>query len=88
MQDGPFAWSRDLQGIIHGSFFWGYILTQMPGGFVAEHVGGKIVYGTSMLLCGLATMLIPVAAKASPYALMAARAAQGLAQVSVGELND
>ena len=49
---------------------------------LAEHVGGKIVYGSSMAVAAISVICMPTAAKASPYALMAARAAQGLVQVS------
>ena len=80
-QDGPYSWDKELQGVILGSFFWGYIFTQLPGGLVATRFGGKVVICVSMLLNSLAALFSPLAAEASPYALMALRALQGLAQV-------
>jgi hypothetical protein len=32
---GEFDWSPADQGLILGSFFWGYLLTQIPGGLLA-----------------------------------------------------
>ena len=34
--DGPFLWSESKQGVILGMFFYGYVLTQLPGGRLAE----------------------------------------------------
>ena len=34
--EGPFLWDESQQGIILGMFFYGYVLTQVPGGRVAE----------------------------------------------------
>ncbi|NWW82882.1 VGLU1 protein, partial [Climacteris rufus] len=31
-----FNWDPETVGMIHGSFFWGYIVTQIPGGFIAQ----------------------------------------------------
>ena len=32
MQMVDFDWSPQLQGLLLASFFWGYFLTQLPGG--------------------------------------------------------
>lgn len=31
LQDGPFVWEKDLQGHILGAFFYGYLVSQIPG---------------------------------------------------------
>uniref|UniRef100_A0A665UZK9 Solute carrier family 17 member 7 n=1 Tax=Echeneis naucrates TaxID=173247 RepID=A0A665UZK9_ECHNA len=31
-----FDWDPETVGMIHGSFFWGYIVTQIPGGFICQ----------------------------------------------------
>lgn len=37
---GPrYEWDERIQGIILGSYFWGYVLTSLPGGWVAEWMG-------------------------------------------------
>ncbi|XP_023322826.1 putative inorganic phosphate cotransporter isoform X3 [Eurytemora carolleeae] len=43
--DGPFNWNERDQGLILGAFFYGYVVTQLPGGRLAEIWGGKWLYG-------------------------------------------
>jgi ACS family sodium-dependent inorganic phosphate cotransporter-like MFS transporter 6/7/8 len=31
-----FHWSPETIGYVDASFFWGYIVTQLPGGFLGE----------------------------------------------------
>lgn len=33
---GDYEWSEGLQGIILGAFFWGYVITHIPGGILAR----------------------------------------------------
>ncbi len=35
-QKAQFNWDPETVGLIHGSFFWGYIVTQIPGGFISN----------------------------------------------------
>lgn len=35
-QKAQFDWDPETVGMIHGSFFWGYIVTQIPGGFICQ----------------------------------------------------
>jgi len=51
---GEFNWDEATQGTILGAFFYGYIFTQLPGGWLASKFGGKktvwiwcLVYGSS-----------------------------------------
>uniref|UniRef100_A0A8C0N542 Major facilitator superfamily (MFS) profile domain-containing protein n=1 Tax=Canis lupus familiaris TaxID=9615 RepID=A0A8C0N542_CANLF len=36
-----YQWDAETQGWILGSFFYGYIITQIPGGYIASKVGGE-----------------------------------------------
>ena len=47
---------------ILGSFFWGYICTELPGGRLAEVIGARKVFGYSMLVSSFVTLLTPLAA--------------------------
>lgn len=57
-----FDWSSSLQGLILSSFYWGYILTHIPGGLLSTKIGGK-----NTLLIGIATATI--FSLLSPYAI-------------------
>ena len=43
-QDGPLLWTEPQQGLVLGSYFWGYFLTQLPGGRLAETFGGNLMF--------------------------------------------
>ena len=45
---GQFLWDSVVQSQIVGSFYYGYIITQLPGGRMSELFGSKRVLGTSM----------------------------------------
>ncbi|XP_055959203.1 sialin [Patella vulgata] len=79
-EDGPFAWSKEEQGFILSGYFWGYIVTQIPGGWLSTRFGGKRVFGWFMLVGIIANLLIPVAAQQGFYYLMALRIIIGLSQ--------
>lgn len=40
--EGEFEWDEVQQGIILGAFFWGYMLTQLPGGVISQRFGNLI----------------------------------------------
>ncbi|KAK3087918.1 hypothetical protein FSP39_012439, partial [Pinctada imbricata] len=61
--NGEFDWTEDTQGIILGSFFYGYIITQIPGGQLAEKFGGKKMFGFGVLVTAVLSMLTPVVAR-------------------------
>uniref|UniRef100_A0A2S2QH96 Sialin n=1 Tax=Sipha flava TaxID=143950 RepID=A0A2S2QH96_9HEMI len=68
-----FNWSEYEQNIILGSFFWGYVLTELPGGRMAEMIGARPVFGYSMLLASMVTLLTPMAAKIGYYCIIFCR---------------
>ncbi|XP_066993507.2 sialin [Anabrus simplex] len=80
VSQGEFNWNEMQQSIILGSFFWGYLIFQIPGGRVAEVYGTKRVFGGAILLNGLLCLLLPMAARMHWYLLLIIRALQGLAQ--------
>lgn len=72
-----FDWSEQEKQLILGSFFWGYILTELPGGRLAELVGGHRVFGHSMLWASVLTLVTPFAANLGLYAMVTLRAVLG-----------
>ena len=75
-KDG-FGWDARMQGFVLSSFSFGYVTTQLVGGVLAEQFGGKWIFGTCILVCSTLEFLIPMAANANVFALMAIRAIQG-----------
>eukprot|EP00092_Neocalanus_flemingeri_P019684 GFUD01021319.1.p1 GENE.GFUD01021319.1~~GFUD01021319.1.p1 ORF type:complete len:503 (-),score=87.91 GFUD01021319.1:155-1663(-) len=78
--DGPFDWGAREQGWLLGAFFYGYVLTQIPGGRLAEVYGGKRLYGVGVLITAIFTILTPLAAKTSIYTLVLVRVMEGLGE--------
>ncbi len=55
------GWNEAALGIILSSFFWGYTLLQIPGGWLADRFGGKNVLCFGVLWWSIFTMLTPLA---------------------------
>lgn len=49
--------------MVLGSYFWGYLLTSLPGGYLAETFGGRQVVGITMILSLITTVAVPIAAE-------------------------
>ncbi|XP_071038087.1 putative inorganic phosphate cotransporter isoform X2 [Parasteatoda tepidariorum] len=77
LPDGEFEWNSNMQGQVVGAYFYGYLLSQIPGGMIAEKYGAKWVYGLGVLFCAIATLLTPTAARLDVWALIFARAVVG-----------
>ncbi|PNF31733.1 Sialin [Cryptotermes secundus] len=77
---GEFNWSEVEQSVILSSFFWGYLVFQVPGGRVAEVVGAKRVFGGAVLINGVLSLVLPFLARTHWTLLLVTRALQGLAQ--------
>lgn len=76
-----FDWGEKEKSLVLSSFFWGYILTQIPGGQLAKKFGGKIMLLVSITLCSLLNLLTPkFAVLGSWQAVAALRVVQGLCQ--------
>nr|XP_022917118.1 sialin [Onthophagus taurus] len=56
-----FNWDKYQQNMILGSFFWGYVLTELPGGHMADAIGGHKIFGGGTLAASILTLLTPLA---------------------------
>ena len=74
-----FTWSKTYQGNLLSSFFYGYIVTQVVGGYFSDRFGGKTVFLVGMVTLSGTTLLIPVLARLSPNLVIIVRVLQGLA---------
>ena len=63
-----------------GSFFYGYVLTQVPGGRLSEQYGAKRVFGWGIFVTSLLTMLSPAAARMGKGAFIGIRVLEGLGE--------
>jgi MFS family permease len=78
-----YKWDNIIKGNLLASFFWGYVITQIPAGPLAQRFGPKILLTLSVFICSLFTILMPVAAEVGGWGLLCGtRVIQGLAQVS------
>lgn len=66
------------------SFFWGYIVTQVPGGYIAQRYGAKMLLMVGLVACAILTLLTPLALKLGGWqALCVVRVLEGLTQGAV-----
>uniref|UniRef100_H2LU46 Sialin n=1 Tax=Oryzias latipes TaxID=8090 RepID=H2LU46_ORYLA len=76
-----YPWDSETQGWLLGAFFFGYLCTQIPGGYLAGHYGGSIFLGLGVLGTAVLTLFTPLAAKWGSYWLFALRALEGFGEV-------
>lgn len=69
-------------GVILGAFYYGYMIFQIPGGWLALRLGGARLFGIAILVASIFTLLTPMATRWSPIALIVLRVLEGLALVS------
>ncbi|XP_014602940.1 PREDICTED: putative inorganic phosphate cotransporter isoform X3 [Polistes canadensis] len=79
-KDGEFAWDTKEQGYLLSSFFYGYVLTQIPFGMLAKRFGSKYFLGIGMLINSIFGLLVPLSAHQGFYSLMVVRFIQGLGE--------
>ena len=70
-----------ITGWVLSSFYYGYIITQVPGGYLADRFGGKHIFGIGILLTSLLTVLTPLAAELHIVALIVLRVLEGFFEV-------
>lgn len=81
-QKAEFDWDKSIRSSILASFFYGYLITQIPGGWLADRFGGRRVWGVCMAISALSTILLPVCARTNVILVYVLRAILGLATVS------
>ncbi|XP_025084611.1 sialin-like isoform X1 [Pomacea canaliculata] len=77
--NGEFDWNKGTQSLLLAMYFYGYIFTQIPGGWLVGRYGGRRVWAVSQSICALSTLATPLAARAHVYLVYALRFLLGLA---------
>ena len=74
------GWSPTIQGAVMSAFFAGYVILQVPAGYLADRYGGKWVLGLGVLFWSLFTLLTPLSALLGITMLLACRFLMGVAE--------
>lgn len=74
-----YEWTPTTQGLILGSFFYGYIVTQIPAGRLSEIFGGKWIVAVGIFFSGVLNILVPIIASSTPL-LVTSRVFLGMVQ--------
>lgn len=61
-----FGWSPTVAGLVQSSFFWGYMLSQIPGGYLSSRFGGRRTLPVGVGLWSAATAAVPFLAGTIP----------------------
>lgn len=75
-----FEWNSQLQGHILSAFYYGYLITQIPGGYIAARFGGKTLFGMAILFSAIFTLLTPMASRKHWSLLFGLRFLEGLCE--------
>ena len=62
-----FGYNSAAQGVVLSAIFWGYIWTQLAGGWMADRFGGHRVLAAGVAVWSLATFIMPPAAASWSY---------------------
>jgi ACS family sodium-dependent inorganic phosphate cotransporter len=74
-----FGWSPTTTGLVQSSFFYGYLASQIPGGYVVSKYGGRVILPAGVVIWSGATAAVPVLAS-TVAGLCISRAAVGLGE--------
>ncbi|XP_037031360.1 sialin [Bradysia coprophila] len=78
VEDGPFVWSEPLQGTILSCYFWGYLVSQMPGARIAENFSAKWVMFFSVAINIVCTLLTPIMSELGYMGMIMMRIGEGI----------
>lgn len=75
-----FNWTVSMESAIDTSFFYGYLVTQLPGGILASKFPANRLFGTAIACSTFLNLFIPGAIMWDPYAVIIVRALQGFVE--------
>ncbi|XP_076372863.1 sialin-like [Tachypleus tridentatus] len=80
-KEGELIWDEYVQGIILGSFFFGYIPLNLFGGVLVKKFGPKMSFGFGMLISSVLTVLSPPSIKLHTSVYIIMRIIEGGCQI-------
>ncbi|KAH9514175.1 hypothetical protein Btru_030464 [Bulinus truncatus] len=78
-ESGEFDWDKITRSELLSMYFYGYIVTQIPSGWLASRYGGKRVWGWNMFLSAVCCLVTPICARTHVYLLYFVRFLLGVA---------
>lgn len=81
LQEQEFDWDSKTQGLVLSSFFYGYISTQLLGGWLGARIGGKRVIGLGIAVTAFLTIITPPLVRINVYILLVLRIIEGICEV-------
>ncbi|XP_001654157.2 vesicular glutamate transporter 1 [Aedes aegypti] len=75
-----YNWTVAMESAVDSSFFWGYLVTQVPGGFLASMFPANRIFGTAIACSSFLNLLVPGAMALDPVVLIMVRVLQGLVE--------
>lgn len=76
-----YGWTKQQKDLVLSSFFWGYVVTQVPSGYIANIWSSQKLLAIGMLICGVFKMITPIVAHYGGLeAVLVCRVVMGLAQ--------
>lgn len=78
-----FNWTVGTESMLDSSFFWGYLVTQVPGGFLASLYPANRIFGGAIAISSFLNLLVPGALKVSPAVDMLVQVMKGLVEASI-----
>ncbi|XP_059058446.1 putative inorganic phosphate cotransporter [Achroia grisella] len=79
-----FTWSKQVQDTIMSSFFWGYVVLQIPAGQLAHRFGSTALLTIALIINCIVSLVLPLAAYYGGWvSIVICRIIQGLSQACI-----
>ncbi|MEE2785052.1 MAG: ACS family MFS transporter [Pseudomonadota bacterium] len=75
-----YGWGEATQGLILSCFYFGYMVTQFLGGWLADKFGGKVILAIGVIWWSVFTILTPPAAALGIAILITTRVLMGMGE--------
>ncbi|KAJ0175558.1 hypothetical protein K1T71_008717 [Dendrolimus kikuchii] len=76
----PFNWTVEVESSIDSSYFAGYLITQVPGGYLASMYPANKIFGVAIAISAIINIAIPGAMTVGPVAVVFLKVAQGFVE--------